>query len=87
MKSYVKFPDAAAVTPYFSGEIPDPFPECKITANSVSIEFGEKAGEIKFKDFEIFKDGQKIQNLHLIITPAFRYFLISDSVSPSFMML
>lgn len=65
-KSFVKFPDATAVTPYFSGEIPDPFPECKITANPVSIEFNANAGEIKFKDFEIFKDGQKLQNLHVI---------------------
>ena len=66
MKPYVKFPDATAVTPYFSGEIPDPFPECKITANPVSIEFNANASEVKFKDFEIFKDGQKIQNLHVI---------------------
>lgn len=66
MKSYVKFPDATAVTPYFSGEIPDPFPECKITANPVSIEFNANASEVKFKDFEIFKDGRKIQNLHVI---------------------
>ena len=65
-KPFVKFPDATAVTPYFSGEIPDPFPECKITANPVSIEFNANAGEIKFKDFEIFKDGQKLQNLHVI---------------------
>lgn len=66
MKPYVKFPDAIAVTPYFSGEIPDPFPECKITANPVSIEFNANAGEVKFKDFEIFKDGRKLQNLHVI---------------------
>ena len=65
-KPFVKFPGSTAVTPYFSGEIPDPFPECKITANPVSIEFNANAGEIKFKDFEIFKDGRKIQNLHLI---------------------
>ena len=65
-KSFVKFPDANAVTPYFSGEIPDPFPECKITANPVSIEFNANAGDVKFKDFEIFKDGRKIQNLHVI---------------------
>jgi len=65
-KPFVKFPDATAVTPYFSGEIPDPFPECKITANPVSIEFNANAGEVKFKDFEIFKDGRKIQNLHVI---------------------
>ena len=66
MKPYVKFPDATAVTPYFSGEIPDPFPECKITANPVSIEFNANASEVKFKDFEIFKDGRKLQNLHVI---------------------
>ena len=65
-KPFVKFPDATAVTPYFSGEIPDPFPECKITANPVSIEFNANAGEVKFKDFEIFKDGRKLQNLHVI---------------------
>nr|WP_315017877.1 CAP domain-containing protein [uncultured Campylobacter sp.] len=65
-KPFVKFPGSTAVTPYFSGEIPDPFPECKITANPVSIEFNANAGEIKFKDFEIFKDGKKLQNLHVI---------------------
>lgn len=65
-KPFVKFPGSTAVTPYFSGEIPDPFPECKITANPVSIEFNTNAGEIKFKDFEIFKDGKKLQNLHVI---------------------
>ena len=65
-KPFVKFPGSTAVTPYFSGEIPDPFPECKITANPVSIEFNVNAGEIKFKDFEIFKDGKKLQNLHVI---------------------
>ncbi|WP_298946438.1 CAP domain-containing protein [uncultured Campylobacter sp.] len=65
-KPFVKFPDATAVTPYFSGEIPDPFPECKITANPVSVEFNANAGEVKFKDFEIFKDGRKLQNLHVI---------------------
>ena len=65
-KPFVKFPGSTAVTPYFSGEIPDPFPECKITANPVSIEFNANAGEVKFKDFEIFKDGRKIQNLHII---------------------
>ena len=65
-KPFVKFPGSTAVTPYFSGEIPDPFPECKITANPVSIEFNANVGEIKFKDFEIFKDGRKLQNLHVI---------------------
>ena len=65
-KPFVKFPGSTAVMPYFSGEIPDPFPECKITANPVSIEFNTNAGEIKFKDFEIFKDGKKLQNLHVI---------------------
>ncbi len=65
-KPFVKFPGSTAVTPYFSGEIPDPFPECKITANPVSIEFNANVGEIKFKDFEIFKDGKKLQNLHVI---------------------
>ena len=65
-KPFVKFPGSTAVTPYFSGEIPDPFPECKITANPVSIEFNANAGEVKFKDFEIFKDGKKLQNLHVI---------------------
>ena len=59
-KPFVKFPDATAVTPYFSGEIPDPFPACKIT------EFNANVGEIKFKDFEIFKDGRKLQNLHVV---------------------
>ena len=65
-KPFVKFPGSNAVTPYFSGEIPDPLPECKITANPVSIEFNANAGEIKFKAFEIFKDGRKLQNLHVI---------------------
>lgn len=65
-KPYVKFPDALPVLPYFSGEVPDPFPECKITANPVSIEFNESARDIKLKNFDIYKDGEKLTNLKII---------------------
>ncbi|WP_170018569.1 CAP domain-containing protein [Campylobacter sp. RM16190] len=65
-KQYVKFPDKAPVVPYFSGEVPDPFPECKITANPVSIEFNESLKDIKFLNFEIYKGDEKLRNLKIL---------------------
>ncbi|MDO5045509.1 CAP domain-containing protein [Campylobacter sp.] len=65
-KQYVKFPDKLAVIPYFSGEVPDPYPECKITSNPVSIEFNESLKDIKFVDFEIYKGEEKLRNLKIL---------------------
>lgn len=65
-KQYVKFPDKIPVMPYFSGEVPDPFPECKITANPVSIEFNESLKDIKFVNFEIYKGEEKLRNLKIL---------------------
>lgn len=65
-KQHVKFPDKAPVVPYFSGEVPDPFPECKITANPVSIEFNESLKDIKFMNFEIYKGDEKLRNLKIL---------------------
>ena len=65
-KQHVKFPDKVPVMPYFSGEVPDPFPECKITANPVSIEFNESSKDIKFVDFEIYKGEEKLRNLKIL---------------------
>ncbi|WP_169974275.1 MULTISPECIES: CAP domain-containing protein [unclassified Campylobacter] len=65
-KQHVKFPDKVPVMPYFSGEIPDPFPECKITANPVSIEFNESLKDIKFVNFEIYKGEEKLRNLKIL---------------------
>lgn len=64
--AYVKFPDAQPVLPYFSGEVPDPFPECKITANPVSIEFSEKVQNLKMDKFEIYHGDRRLENLKII---------------------
>ena len=63
----VKFPENSYVTAYFSGENPDPMPECKITANPVSIEFAPERN-IKMLDFEIFENQKILQNTKIITT-------------------
>ena len=65
-KDCVKFPDALPAQPYFSGEVPDPFPECKISANPVSIEFSQILGEIKMRNFEIFKGGERLERVKIL---------------------
>lgn len=62
----VKFPHKFPALAYFSGENPDPFPSCKITANPVSIEFSPKFNGIKMVDFELFKSGEKLKNTKII---------------------
>lgn len=57
---YITYPIKNYGLAYFSGEIPNPLPECKITSNPVSIEFNPKFGEVKMLDFEIFHNSQKI---------------------------
>ncbi|WP_249291238.1 hypothetical protein [Campylobacter curvus] len=65
-KPYVKFPEGMPVLPYFSGESPDPFPECKITANPVSIEFNQNFKNIKMLNFEIYKDSERLKDLKIL---------------------
>ncbi|EJP75535.1 MULTISPECIES: CAP domain-containing protein [Campylobacter] len=65
-RPYVKFPEGMPVLPYFSGESPDPFPECKITANPVSIEFNQNFKNIKMLNFEIYKDGEQLDDLKIL---------------------
>ena len=60
--NYVQFPIGDNVQTYFNEEIPDPLPECKITSNPVSIEFARNYGDIKFKDFAIFKDNKRLDD-------------------------
>lgn len=64
-KLYTTFPMNLPSLAYFSGEIPDPVPECKILSNPVSITFNDNR-KIEFVKFEIFKDGSKIEHTKLI---------------------
>ncbi|MCI6988034.1 MAG: CAP domain-containing protein [Campylobacter sp.] len=41
---------------FFGGEVPDPYPKCKITANPVSIEFSKFSKNILMKSFKIFDE-------------------------------
>lgn len=61
---FVTFPNKFAIA-YFSGEIPNPVAECQILSNPVSIEFSDTKNFV-FKNFEIYKDGEKIHNTKLL---------------------
>lgn len=49
----------------FSGEEPNPYPKCKITANPISIQFDNKL-DIKFISFNLFKDNHEIKDIKII---------------------
>jgi len=59
------YPETKVTKKSFLGNKKDPFEEERIIDRN--NERKKKRGEkVKFKDFEIFKDGKKIQNLHII---------------------
>lgn len=62
----VHYPNNIPAQAYFSGENPDPMPECKILSTPVSIEFNRSLGSIKLLSFDIFKNGKKLQNTKLL---------------------
>ena len=64
---YIIFPNSKfASLAVFGDEDPDPLPQCDITSPPVSIEFNEHLGDIKLKNFEIFKNGEKLENTLLL---------------------
>lgn len=57
----VPFPheNATDVSVYFSGEIPDPMPTCKITANPISIQFKPSQSKITLLSFKVYDENNK----------------------------
>ncbi|WP_230057400.1 CAP domain-containing protein [Campylobacter suis] len=58
---FVRFPATFGLA-FFGKEYPDPLPECKVTAAPISIEFNPNLPDIKMKNFELFKDGKKLED-------------------------
>jgi len=65
-RKFVAYPVGENVAATFSNEIPDPMPECKITANPVSIEFSKFDEKVMIRDFEIFEGSRKLTNTVLL---------------------
>ncbi|AQW81343.1 SCP-like extracellular protein [Campylobacter pinnipediorum subsp. pinnipediorum] len=63
---YIKFPYKNPALAYFSGEIPDPIPSCKIMGNPISIEFNPNIENIKMQSFKIFRDNKEIDDTVII---------------------
>lgn len=63
---FVYYPNSQYSKPFFSKEIPDPMPECKITANPVSIDFTNSKAKINMKSFKIFKNGVELKNSKIL---------------------
>ncbi|QKF85722.1 CAP domain-containing protein [Campylobacter blaseri] len=59
---YVVYPNSDKTKSFFSNEDPNPFPECKITSNPVSIEFNKQGSLVTMVDFKIFKNGERLLN-------------------------
>lgn len=59
---YIAFPKNLSSKAYFSNEVPNPLPECKIASNPASIEFGSKFSDIHMLDFELFSNGKKLDD-------------------------
>lgn len=59
---FVVYPNLEPALAIFSGEVPDPTPECKILSTPVSIEFNAKSGEIKMVDFVIYDGENELKN-------------------------
>lgn len=63
---YVFYPNDEPTLAFFSNEVPDPMPECKIMANPISIEFNKNTNKIEMIDFEVFEDDKKLQNTKIL---------------------
>lgn len=59
---FVYYPNSEYTKAFFSQEIPDPMPECKITANPVSIDFTNSKTKIEMKSFKVFENGKELTN-------------------------
>lgn len=50
----------------FSGEVPDPMPSCKITANPISIQFPTNEKNIDLLSFKVFEGESELKNTRII---------------------
>ncbi len=65
-RPYVYYPNDEPALAFFSNEIPDPMPECKITANPVSVEFNSAQPPVAMKSFKIYEGGRELQNIKIL---------------------
>jgi len=62
---FVIYPHRTPSAISFNGEVPDPFPTCKITSNPVSIEFVDDS--VKMVSFKIFDErGRELTNTKIL---------------------
>lgn len=64
--NYIYYPNSEFSKAFFSHEIPDPMPECKITANPVSIEFSSFNDPVTMKEFKIYDNGKELSNTKIL---------------------
>lgn len=60
------YKNATNVDVFFSGEVPDPMPSCKITANPISVQFKPSQSKIVLKSFKLFENSKEIENTKII---------------------
>ena len=63
---FVYFPNSEPAQAFFSNEIPNPTPECKITANPISIEFSKFTKPVKMESFKIYKNGTELTDTKIL---------------------
>lgn len=66
MTPYVYYPNLEPAIAIFSGEMPDPYPSCKILSTPVSIEFNPHQNPVKMLNFEVFLGDKKVENTKII---------------------
>lgn len=60
------YKNAQNIATFFSGEIPDPMPNCKITANPISVQFEPSNSKIVLKSFKLYENLHEVIDTHII---------------------
>ncbi|MDA3057295.1 CAP domain-containing protein [Campylobacter sp. VBCF_05 NA6] len=64
---YAHYPNKEPSLAFFSHELPDPVPECAITANPISIEFHPQAKPVEMLEFRLFdSEGAEIKDTKIL---------------------
>ncbi|CZE46926.1 CAP domain-containing protein [Campylobacter geochelonis] len=63
---YTYYPNSENTKAFFSSEIPDPIPECKITANPISIEFSSYKKAVSMVSFKVFDGEDELKDTKIL---------------------
>ncbi|NLK67317.1 MAG: CAP domain-containing protein [Campylobacteraceae bacterium] len=63
---FILYPNSKNTKAFFSRETPDPMPECKITANPISIEFNSFESPVAFVSFKVFEGDKWLMNSKIL---------------------